>query len=108
MADNERKLDEIEDQEDTIEKTEASEDAVETEEDKRINYAHDDIIEMLRNIEGMFESFNMRFDKVEDALAMFVENGAIIHEAELNENDQDSDFSDFLDIDNLDLTLQRG
>lgn len=105
MADIDEKVDEVKDEENTIENTEANEDAVTTEEDKRINYAHDDIIEMLRKIEDMVSSFGTRFDKVEDAMAMFVENGAVIHEGETNESEPDSDFSDFLDIDNLDLTL---
>lgn len=105
MADIEKNDDEIKDDENVTENNETNEDAVTTEEDKRNDYAHDDIIEMLRKIEDMVSSFNARFDKVEDAMAMFVENGAVIHEGETDENTPDSDFSDFLDIDNLDLTL---
>lgn len=105
MEDIDEKIDETKDEENTIENTEANEDAVTTEEDKRINYAHDDIIEMLRKIEDMVSAFDARFDKVEDAMAMFVENGAIIRESDEVNIPDNSDFSDFVDIDNLDLTL---
>ena len=105
MADIDEKVDEVKDEENTIENMEANEDAVTTEEDKRINYAHDDIIEMLRKIEEMVSTFDARFDRVEDAMAMFVENGAIIRETDEASIPDNSDFSDFVDIDNLDLTL---
>ena len=105
MAEEDKKDDEILKEEDKIEETEKNEDAVETEEDKRINYAHDDIIEMLRKVEETVSRFDARFDKVEDSLAMFVENGAIIREADETNIPDNSDFSDFVDIDNLDLTL---
>lgn len=103
--DDEIKDDEIKDDENVTENDEANEDAVTTEEDKRNDYAHDDIIEMLRKIEDMVSSFDARFDKVEDALSMFVENGAIIRESDEANIPDNSDFSDFVDIDNLDLTL---
>ena len=112
MADIEKNDEEIkddenvtEDDENVTENNEANEDAVTTEEDKRINYAHDDIIEMLRKIEDMVSTFDTRFDKVEDALAMFVENGAIIRESDEVNIPENSDLSDFVDIDNLDLAL---
>ena len=105
MADIDENVDEVKDEEDTIENTEANEDAVTTEEDKRINYAHDDIIEMLRKIEEMVSTFDARFDRVEDAMAMFVENGAIIRESDEASIPENSDYSDFVDIDNLDLAL---
>ena len=105
MADIDENVDEVKDEEDTIENTEANEDAVTTEEDKRINYAHDDIIEMLRRIEEMVSTFDARFDRVEDAMAMFVENGAIIRESDEASIPENSDYSDFVDIDNLDLAL---
>ena len=105
MAEEDKKDDEILEEEDRIEETEQNEDAAETEEDKRINYAHDDIIEMLRKVEETVSRFDARFDKVEDALAMFVENGAIIRESDEANIPDNSDFSDFVDIDNLDLTL---
>lgn len=105
MAEEDKKDDEILEEEDKIEETEQDEDTVETEEDKRINYAHDDIIEMLRKIEEKVSRFDTRFDKVEDSIAMFVENGAIIRESDETNIPDNSDFSDFVDIDNLDLTL---
>lgn len=105
MADIEKNDEEIKDDENVTENDEANEDAVTTEEDKRNDYAHDDIIEMLRKIEDKISSFDARFDKVEDAMAMFVENGAIIREADEVSVPDNSDFSDFVDIDNLDLTL---
>lgn len=88
-----------------IEENEQQEDTIQTVEDKRNDYAHDDIIEMLRKIEDAISSFETRFDTIEDAISMFVENGAVIRESNDDENDSNSDYSDFLDIDNLDLTL---
>ena len=53
----------------------------------------------------MVSTFDARFDRVEDAMAMFVENGAIIRESDEASIPENSDYSDFVDIDNLDLAL---
>ena len=83
---------------------ENAEDSVYTEEDKRNDFAHDDIIEMLRSIEDKLNTFDSQFNQIHDMVSMFVQNGAVIRENE-DENNIVDDVIDQLSLDNLDLVL---
>lgn len=68
------------------------------------DYVNDDEVEMLRSIEERFNGLDAKLDMISDAISLFVQNGATI--TEIDDSEDESDYEDdFIDIDDLDLTL---
>lgn len=77
----------------------------ETKDEIRDNdYVNDDEIEMLRSIEKRFDALE---EKLDNAISMFVDSGAIVQDSidEVSEQERDSYEDDFIDIDEMDLSL---
>ena len=72
-----------------------------SEEIKDESYVNDDEIEMLRSIE---KRFNVLEEKLDNAISMFVDSGAIIQERIDDETSDELD-EDFVSIDDLNLAL---
>ncbi len=72
-----------------------------SEEIKDESYVNDDEIEMLRSIE---KRFNVLEEKLDNAISMFVDSGAIIQER-IDDKTSDELDEDFVSIDDLNLTL---
>ena len=64
-------------------------------------YVNDDEIEMLNSIE---KRFNILEEKLDNAISMFVDSGAIIQER-IDDKTSDELDEDFVSIDDLNLTL---
>lgn len=77
----------------------------ETKDEIRDNdYANDDEIEMLRSIE---KRFNVLEEKLDNAISMFVDSGAIVQDSidEVSEQEREDYEDDFINIDEMDLSL---
>ena len=68
------------------------------------DYVNDDEIEMLRSIE---KRFNTLEEKIDNMISMYVDSGAIIQETidDVSEQERDSYEDDFINIDEMDLSL---
>lgn len=98
--------DEIENVEDTNENENENEDVREEETKDEIrdnDYVNDDEVEILRNIEKRFNEMNEKLDNV---VAMIVDAGAIVQETNDSDTiDEDEYDKDFINLDELDLSL---
>ena len=67
-------------------------------------YVNDDEIEMLRSIE---KKFSVLEEKLDNAISMFVDSGAIVQDMNdtISEQERDNYEEDFIDIDEMDLSL---
>lgn len=70
------------------------------------DYREDDMIEMLRGIREELTALQEQNAALKNAIAQFVDNGAVIHE---NDDISDTDdFSDeFVEIEDMDLSLDE-
>ena len=70
-------------------------------------YVNDDEIEMLRKIEERLNGFDEKLDNV---ISMIVDSGAIIQDSvdEVFEDSAEEYDEDFINIDAMDLSLQKG
>lgn len=104
---DEKKNEEVtEENQDEI-KEESSEDNREEETSDEIrdnDYVNDDEIEMLRKLE---KQINMLSDKVDSVLSMQVDSGAIVQDSvdEISESEKAGYADDFINIDEMDLSL---
>ena len=73
------------------------------------DYVNDDEIEMDRSIEEKLDKVLGKLDSMYDTIAMFVDSGMVIREAnplESNDITEGDDFaSDFMSIDDLDFSI---
>lgn len=71
------------------------------------DYANDDEIEMDDSMERRLEKIEGMLTSIKDTLSLFVDSGAIIRENVSDEGEiSEDDFAeDFIDIDELDLSL---
>lgn len=67
-------------------------------------YVNDDEVEMLRSIEKRFIALE---EKLDNAISMFVDSGAIIQDSidDVSEQERSNYEDDFINIDEMDLTL---
>lgn len=67
-------------------------------------YVNDDEIEMLKSIN---DKFSMLEEKLDNVIAMFVDSGAIVQESvnEISEQEKEDYEDDFINIDDMDLSL---
>ena len=101
--------DEIRDEETTEENENNNDDTREEETVDEIrdeDYREDDMIEMLRGIREELTALQEQNAALKNAIAQFVDNGAVIHE---NDDISDTDdFSDeFVEIEDMDLSLDE-
>ena len=92
-------------QEENVEETNDDNREEETKDEIRDNdYVNDDEIEMLKSIEERFSSLE---EKVDNMISMFVDSGVIVQESvdEISEKDKDNYEDDFINIDEMDLSL---
>lgn len=92
--------------EETNEEENTEEETVEDEKD--VDYADDDIIEMLKSQKEAIKSVEAQIESIKDIVAVFVENGGTVREDNLNDENEvvEEDFGlDNLGIDELDLSL---
>ena len=100
---DEEKKDEI--QEDSVEENSEDNREEETSDEIRDNvYVNDDEIEMLRSIEKRFDALE---EKMDNMISMYVDSGAIVQETidTVSEQERDDYEEDFIDIDEMDLSL---
>lgn len=69
------------------------------------DYANDDEIEMDRSLEDKLDKVLGKLDSLYDTIAMFVDSGAVIREANPNDVTEDDFAEDFVPIDELDFSL---
>lgn len=67
-------------------------------------YVNDDEIEMLRSLE---KKIGMLEEKIDNMISMYVDSGAIVQESvdDISEQERENYDDDFINIDDLDLTL---
>lgn len=67
-------------------------------------YVNDDEVEMLRSIEKRFSALE---EKLDNAISMFVDSGAIIQDSidDVSEQERSNYEDDFINIDDMDLSL---
>lgn len=68
-------------------------------------YSNDDEIEMLRSIE---KRFNVLEEKIDNMISMYVDSGAIVQDSvedDISEQERDNYDDDFINIDDMDLSL---
>ena len=67
-------------------------------------YVNDDEVEMLRSIEKRFSTLE---EKLDNAISMFVDSGAIIQDSidDVSEQERSNYEDDFINIDDMDLSL---
>ena len=87
--------------EETSEESEDNREEETTEEIRDEVYVNDDEIEMLRSIEKRFDVLE---EKLDNAISMFVDSGAIVQER-IDDEISDDYEEDFIDIDDLNLKL---
>lgn len=104
--DDEIKNDEVE-QEETPSNDEREEEIKDEIRDE--DYANDDEIEMDRSIEKKLDALMGKLDSISDTIAMFVDSGMVIREAnplDVDEDITEEDFAgDFKSIDDLDFSI---
>lgn len=92
-------------QEETVEENSEDNREEETRDEIRDEvYVNDDEIEMLRTIEKRIDAFETKIDSM---ISMFVDSGAIIQDSVdyVTEQERDNYADDFIDIDEMDLSL---
>lgn len=92
-------------QEETVEENSEDNREEETRDEIRDEvYVNNDEVEMLRSIEKRIDAFE---NKLDNMISMFVDSGAIIQDTvdEVSEQERSNYEEDFIDIDEMDLSL---
>lgn len=92
--------------EETEEKASGDEREEETSDEIRDNdYANDDEIEMDRGIEKRLEEMSAKLDSIFDSISMFVQNGAVIREDDVEVVDEDFG-EEWTPLEDLDFSIK--
>lgn len=92
--------------EETEEKAGGDEREEETSDEIRDNdYANDDEIEMDRGIEKRLEEMSAKLDSIFDSISMFVQNGAVIREDDVEVVDEDFG-EEWTPLEDLDFSIK--
>ncbi len=70
------------------------------------DYCEDDMLEMMRDFKGELSEIRDALANVKSAISAFVDNGAIIRESD-DSNDVDDFADDFVEIEDMDLSLDE-
>ena len=87
-----------------IREEEMTDETSEDSQDRDNVYVNDDEIEMLRSIE---KKFGVLEEKIDNMISMYVDSGAIVQDSidDISEQERDSYEDDFINIDEMDLSL---
>ena len=87
-----------------IREEEMTDETSEDSQDRDNVYVNDDEIEMLRSIE---KKFGVLEEKIDNMISMYVDSGAIVQDSidDISEHERDSYEDDFINIDEMDLSL---